>query len=126
MMPATVTLSVQERWNASTLYHIDVRSQVGFKKVRGRTVAEFEALVARIKGADTPGMPEMPPLPPKKPPGDKKTRHEVAASQQPAGRLWAAHPLSSTAPCPSQRVDAELCLSAFHSSLLPVVSKNPL
>jgi hypothetical protein len=62
-MPATVTLSVQERWNASTLYHVDVRSQVGFKQVKGKTVADFESLAARVKSADTPGMPEMPALP---------------------------------------------------------------
>lgn len=123
-MPATVTLSVQERWNASTLYHVDVRSQVGFKQVKGKTVADFESLAARVKSADTPGMPEMPALPPKKPPGDKKARHEVwLPSQNPTS---ADQRLSPTAHRPSQRFEAELCLSASHSSLLHVGSKQTI
>ena len=76
-MPATVTITVQTRLNASTFYHLEVRSQVGCKEVRGKTVSDFESLFSRIQLSDTPGLPPIPPLPPKKPPGDKKTRHET-------------------------------------------------
>mmetsp|Transcript_67702 Transcript_67702/g.141146 ORF Transcript_67702/g.141146 Transcript_67702/m.141146 type:complete len:818 (+) Transcript_67702:133-2586(+) len=75
-MHATVTIKAQERFSASTYYHMDVRSQVGMKTVKNKVYSDFEILHRNLESR----IQNIPPLPPKKGTGDKKHRHEAIRS----------------------------------------------